>query len=200
MLDSASRSPGSARTLLISGLVLAVLVTVVPTALWWVGHRSVVRVIAATGVPQCEGTEPTTVRDPITAFERVAIPMTEGFACTLTIRVTNNSDREVTLDQISVPVGGPGGGAGFRVTHLGADAVAADGDLDAVADLGEPLEPGADQLVGMRVVFRKSGCTSAGGHMWVEPTIVVSDLLASHTLIIADLPAFLGTADSSCDT
>jgi hypothetical protein len=36
--------------------------------------------------------------------------------------------------------------------------------------------------------------------MWVEPTIVVSDLLASHTLIIADLPAFLGTADSSCDT
>ncbi|MFA6576710.1 MAG: hypothetical protein WCS84_14910, partial [Nocardioides sp.] len=107
MLDSASRSPGSARTLLISGLVLAVLVTVVPTALWWVGHRSVVRVSAATGVPQCEGTEPTTVRDPITAFERVAIPMTEGFACTLTIRVTNNSDREVTLDQISVPVGGP---------------------------------------------------------------------------------------------
>lgn len=200
MLDSATRSPGSFRRLVAFGLVLAVLGTFVPAVLWWVGHQAIVRVSASTGVPRCEGTEPTTVSQPGSTFVQTAIPMTEGFACTFTIRVSNHSDREVTLDQISVPVGGPGASAGFRVTHLGDGVVPADDEIDAVADLGQPLDPGAEQLVGIRVVFRKSGCSSEDGHMWVDPTIVVSDLLASHALRIADLPAFLGTADSSCDS
>lgn len=155
---------------------------------------------AATGIPQCDGTELTTVEDPESNLERAAIPMTNGFVCTLTIRVMNHSDRGVTLGQVTVPAGGRAAAASFRVTHIGDDAVPTDDQVDAVSNLGWSLEPGAEQLVDLRVAFRTSGCVSQGGSMWVEPTIQLDDLLASHDLTIADLPGFLGTADSSCDS
>lgn len=192
---SDSRSTGAVRTLCIAGVVLVLVATAVPTALWWVGHRAVARVSATTGVPQCHGTEPTVVDSD--GFGRAAIPLSEGFVCALTIKVTNRSDHEVGLEQIVVPAGGPRGGAAFEVTHISGMGLPADDEIDAVIDLGLSVAAGAEQLVKVGVAFRESGCT-ARGLMWIEPTIVVSDLLASHELIVADLPVFLGTADSWC--
>lgn len=88
---------------------------------------------------------------------------------------------------------------GFEVTHIGDVGVPAD-DIEAVADLGWSLEPGGEELVDVRVVFRDSGCASEGGWLSVDPTVVAQDTLASHDLTVTDLPVFLGTADSSCDT
>jgi predicted ATPase len=197
VLDSAPRSPRSLRGLSIYALVLAALV---PAALWWVGHHATVHVSAATGIPHCDGTEPTTVRDLMSDFEQIAIPTTEGFVCTLTVRVDNRSDREVTLGEVTVPISGPRGGSSFRITHIGGERVPENDEVDAVSDLDRSVEAGDQALVDLRVTFRRSGCTSKGGSTWVDPTIQVEDLLASHDLTITDLPRFLGTADSSCDT
>jgi len=199
MIDSASRSAGSARTRLVYSLVLVVLVTGVPIAFWWVGHQAVIRVSASTGIPSCEGTEATTFTELGVTFEHVAIPMTTGFVCTLTIKVVNDSEREVTLERISVPVAGPRGGAGSRLIHLGSGVVPRNDGIDALADREEP-PAGAEGLVGIRVIFRPSGCTPRGGSIRVYPTIVITDLLASHELTLADLPTLLGTANSSCDS
>lgn len=57
---------------------------------------------------------------------------------------------------------------------------------------GESLGAGDEGLLDMRVAFRPSGCTSRGGSMRVDPTLVVT-----HELTIPDLPSFLGTADYS---
>lgn len=195
VLDSASSSSGSVRLRLAVALVLVGVA--VPAVLWWLGHQAVDRVSAATGAPVCQGTEPTTVTDGTDGFGRTAIPMTAGFECTLTIRVVNHSDHEVTLDQVLVPAGGQAGGAGFRVTHVGGVEVPSDDDVDAVVDLAHSVDPGAEQLVDVELAFRESGCT-ARGQMTIDPTIVVNDLLASRELTLIDLPALLGTADTFC--
>ncbi|WP_147066030.1 hypothetical protein [Knoellia locipacati] len=155
---------------------------------------------ASTGIPHCEGTEVTTVTDPESNLEEAAIPMTDKFVCTLTIKVMNHGHREVTLHQVTVPVSGPGAGSSFQVTHIGDVAVLGNDEVDAVSEISSSLEPGAEELLDLRVAFRESGCTSEGASQWVAPTIEVNDLLASHDLTIADLPRFLGTAASSCDT
>lgn len=178
-------------------VALVLVGVIVPAVLWGLGHGAVDRVSAATGPPVCEGTEPTTVTDGTDGFDRTAIPMKAGFECTLTIRVVNRSDHEVTLDQVLVPAGGQAGGAGFRVTHIGGEAVPADDEVDAIVDLAQPVAAGAEQLVRLGLAFRESGC-SARGEMTVDPTIVVSDLLASRDLTVIDLPALLGTDDTFC--
>ena len=50
------------------------------------------------------------------------------------------------------------------------------------------------------VVFRESGCTSEGGVVGVDPVLRVEGLLASRDLAVTDVPGFLGTAASSCDS
>ncbi len=184
------------RALLVCGLVAALLV---PGVVWWVGHQATVEASASTGVPHCEGTEPRTVTDSLTEFERAAIPLRAGFSCTVAIRVVNHSDRVVTLGDVTVPVSGPQGGGSFQVTHLGGVVVPTDDAVDAAVELDWSLDPGAEELVEVRVVFRGGGCTSPDTSIDVDPDIEVRSLLASHDLTVADLPLFVGTADSSCD-
>ena len=59
---------------------------------------------------------------------------------------------------------------------------------------------GSDMSDCLRVSFRESGCTDAGGFMTVAPTIRVSDLLASRKVLVLDMPTFLGTAATSCSS
>lgn len=183
--------------LLVFGVAL---LAIAPAALWWVGHQATLRVTATSGIPQCQGTQLTTVDEPGSNFRRSAIPMSDGFTCTLTIKVTNRSDREVRVDKVTFPVGGPGAGASFQVTHIGDIAVPDNDQIDAVSEFRSSLQPGAEQLFDLRVAFRETGCDSEGSSTWVDPIIEVHDVLASHDLSVADLPGFAGTADSSCDT
>ncbi len=172
---------------------------VVLGAVWWTGHRATLRVVAVTGVPHCDGTEPTSLADRMTGFERVAIPLRRDFTCTLTIRVLNQGDRDVHLGDVTVPVSGPRAGSSFEVTHIGGIAVRAGDAPAAVAPVDLKLDPGNEHLVDLRVVFRADGCASDKSSFTVQPEIALGSLLAAHGLTVSDLPVFVGTPDSSCD-
>ncbi|WP_156887222.1 hypothetical protein [Nocardioides sp. CF8] len=127
-----------------------------------------------TGVPHCDGTEPTSLADRMTGFERVAIPLRRDFTCTLTIRVLNQGDRDVHLGDVTVPVSGPRAGSSFEVTHIGGIAVPAGDAVEAVAPLDLALAPGNEHLVDLRVVFRPDGCIEKEAWISVQPEIALA--------------------------
>ncbi len=196
MLAPPKRSPRIRTRFLVVGLV-SVLVAL--AAVWVAGFRTTLEVVAVTGVPHCEGTEPTVENDLDSSFRRVAIPTTEGFACMLSISVNNRSDHDITLGRVTVPIGGPMAAASFEVLSIDGGKPAAD-QIDAIVDLDQPIGSGDRYVLEVRVGFRESGCGSQGTWTGVDPRIEVKDLFASHDLLVTDLPLFAGTADSSCDT
>lgn len=175
------------------------LVGIVVAAIWWTGLQATLSVTATTGVPRCRGTELTTVRTD-EGLRHTAIPMRDGFTCTVTVSVANDSDRTVTVERLLLPFGGPAARAGYEVRGLGGSFFPANDRTDAVARPRSTLDPGEATLVEVSLRFRRQGCMSKGGWMATEPQIEVTALLASRTLSVSDFPAFLGTADSSCDT
>jgi hypothetical protein len=126
--------------------------------------------------------------------------MRRGFGCTLTVAVTNHSDRAVTVERIVFPFGGPDARAAYKVTLVNGGFSGVHDRIDATSDLQWALDPGETQLVNVPLAFRDNGCSSEDGWITVQATIEVTSLTASHDLKVADLPAFLGTTDSSCDT
>jgi hypothetical protein len=193
----------SRHRLLVGVVALLVLAGVlVPAVLWRIGLGATTQVHAVTGVPDCEGTRPTTVDESHLGetFRRVAIPMVEDFRCTLSIRVDNDSDRTVTLGRMTIPVAGPHAGPAFKATFVNGQAQPDPDATDAYAALDVELAPGESAVVPVVMEFRESGCDSKGGGEHVSPRIRVRSGLATHDLEVSDLPAFLGTEDSSCDS
>ena len=190
------------------GLASLVVVGLVSLAgILWSDYQGTVRVTAATGAPHCKGTTIETFQMTFgSGFVQPAIPMSKGFSCTITVRISNDGDRTVTLGRAHVPVSGPRGGGSFEVTTIGGRPIEADpggldpnGDLiDANASLNLTVPPHESQYVQFQVVFRQSGCDSTGTGVSVQPTITVDQGLASHDLTVADFPVFLGTPDSTC--
>lgn len=197
--DALMPAPAS-RTYHLLGAVLLVSTLVALAVVWWIGHQATLRVQALTGVPQCQGTTPRTVRDHVTQFEREAIPLRHDFACTITVKVTNKGGREVKLGDMIVPVSGPAGGGSFEVTSIDGIEVPKDDEIDAIRNLNAPLGAGESHWVDLLFEFRPSGCVSNKGQMTIDPNVRVDSLVASHELVVADLPVFVGTADSSCDS
>ncbi|QZY29139.1 hypothetical protein [Nocardioides coralli] len=193
-----SSSPRSRRAVPVVLLAALLVVVAVPAVVWWIGQGATQKAAAHTGVPRCEGADVVPTNDD--GFRAVAIRMDEGFVCTLTIRVTNRSDREVTLGNVRIPVAGPAARSGYRVTHIGGDPVRGFDMVEAETDLGWAVQAGDEEDVPLRVVFRPQGCASPGLRTWTIPTIEVRDLLATRDLDVVDLPEFIGTTDTSCDT
>ena len=129
----------------------------------------------------------------------MAIPTTDGFVCTLLISVNNRSGHDVTLGRITVPVAGPMAAGTFEIRSIDGSKPA-DGQIDAIVDLAQPIMAGDTYVLEMQVGFRESGCGSQGTWTGVDPRIKVKDLIASHEVVVTDLPLFAGTADSSCDS
>lgn len=201
--------PGSnlrRRHLLTGSLVAVPLVLVLVAAgvwgtLWWRGHHATDEIHAVTGAPRCTGTGVVQRRDlGHEDFMRPTIPMRQGFTCTVPIKLTNAGSRDVEVAEITIPVAGPGGGAGFRVTHVHGIEPSGDDEIDAVAPLDLTLEPGAVEVIELAAVFRRSGCSSPGATMRVDPRIRLTSSWASRDLTVVDLPLFRGTADTSCGT
>ncbi|GAA3661013.1 hypothetical protein GCM10022237_21100 [Nocardioides ginsengisoli] len=185
--------------------VSVVLVLLVATGvLWSVGFRRAADVVTSTGDTVCEGTRPTRVADDgfgAEYFRRVGIPMRRGFACILHIEVRNNGDRGVRIGQVRFPAG-PSAGSAYEVTSIDSRRVPVDDESDggdAVVDLDRQLDGGESYVVEVRVRFRESGCDGEGGAEQPWPSIAVNSLLASHEVVVSDVPSFLGTADSTCD-
>lgn len=191
--------PEHSRRVRSSSIVLGlVAIVVVALAVAWVaGFRAALQVVAVTGVPYCEGTQPTVESELDSSFQRVAIPTSAGFACTLSISITNRSDHDITLGRATVPIAGPVAGPSFEIRSIDGNNPA-DDQIDAMVDLDLPIRSGETYVVEMQVAFRQDGCNSEGTWTGVDPRIKVKDLIASHDLTVTDLPLFAGTADSSC--
>lgn len=197
MIDSSRR-----RSVIGIVVVVALAAVLVPAWLWWAGLRATLEVHAETGVPECEGTRPTTVDASDLGdegFRRIGIPMNAGFRCTLRLKVDNDSGRTVTLGRMAIPIAGPGGGPGFEVTFVDGQAVPDDDAVEAAVDLDIVLDAGDSAVIPVVVAFREDGCDSEGGGSRVWPTIRVRSTLGGSDLTIVDFPTFLGTKDSSCD-
>lgn len=185
----------------------ALLVTLALTAaaLWWIGYRASLEVIAHVGPPQCEGTTVTTSRDAAELggvdFPETAIPVRPGFVCTVPIKVENHSDHEVTVQRVTLG-GGPDSGSAYRVEYVGGQQVSGEeadgGGADAIAELDQVLAPGEDEVIDVRLVFRKSACMGEGAGEQTWPRIRIADQLARHDVVVGGFPRLEGTADADC--
>ena len=159
--------------------MLAVLIS--PLVVWWVGYRATLDVVAMTGVPDCQGTEPVLVDDG--GFRRTAIPMKPGSTCTLSIKVVNESRHDVEVD----------GSALASIRGAGFDAASS-----PFGDQQHTLYPGDGVVLTLRLEYRASDCDAGQSGASLEPFVRVQDTIASHDLVVAGLPLLL--AAPSCDS
>ena len=123
--------------------------------------------------------------------------------CRRTVRVTNHGWFGVSLDEVTLPLMGPGGGTGAQVTTLeGRSTDPVDDTVDATFDLDRNVGAGASREFEVEFRFRPDGCISDGGSMWLRglPRIKVTALGLSGSRANPEYTAFRGTADSSCDS
>ncbi|MBM7516335.1 hypothetical protein [Nocardioides nitrophenolicus] len=157
---------------------LAVLAS--PLVVWWVGYRATLAVVAFAGVPDCRGTEPAAVDDAFGSaaadggFRRTAITMRPGSACTLSVKVVNESGHDIEVGGSRID--GFGGGTGAAVT-------------DSSFGEARTLAPGQEMVLWIRVEYRDPRCDGGGQvGLGLEPTVRLRDTIATHELVVAGLP------------
>ena len=198
--------------------VVAIIVAVLVVAgAVWVGVAANARdsvAIYLDGTPfVCE----TGIAEPYASDEDetvAGIRITNDLDCTLRFHASNASDFAVELTSITIPLAGP-------TTVNGASVVQLDGDIstvfplprdedqvtgrDAILDLESPLvlEPGESTSFAASLKYSLGSCVSPGGAMIVEnaPIATVSALgISGERDGQRGGYAFIGTADSSCDS
>ena len=143
-----------------------------------------------------------------------AIVLTEDLDCTLRFRASNDGALPVDVTRITIPMLGPGTGGSVKVVQLDGDFGSATpreasnvepDDIDAVLQLAEPLslDPGESMLFTATLAFSPDGCTGENSttYMGRAPDATVTALgIAGTRDGTAGGYAFIGTADSSCDS
>ena len=171
----------------------------------WIGTSRLQRDrvdVAWAGELHCTGAEISSVR--VEGGSRVpAMAMRASMDCRRTARITNDGWLSVEVDQVTLPLMGPGGGGGVQVQTLeGGTAVGAADSVDAIFDLHRSVKAGSSEEFEVEFRFRPDGCDSDGGSMWLDglPRVRISALGLSGSRENPEYTAFRGTAESSCDS
>ena len=186
-------------------VVIVVVLAAVAFAGWrYVGIRATAEVYAEAGQPRCHGVEVGVARQD-DGLRVPAIPLREEMRCVLSFRVVNPGPSDIAVTGMEQAVGGPGGGAAFRVTAINATPLEAPAgrtadDIDARWSGDIPVEAGGATVLDVEVVFRASGCTTFGT-LTAPGSVVVRGWGDERTVPLPVAAVFRGTEDSNgCDT
>ena len=173
--------------------IVLVLFLVAGAAAAWVALATFARgetEVTWSGAPECTGTR---LRG--TAEASAEITMLPGMRCEVPVEVRNTGWLPVTVDSLTVPLVGPHGGSAVMLED-------AEGDVDAIIDMGRDLDRGETVEVVLTLVFRDDGCSSEGSITAVGgfPTATVSAFGWGTSLASPEAVAFVGSAASSCDS
>ncbi|WP_141012492.1 hypothetical protein [Nocardioides sambongensis] len=190
------------RNRVLLGVGLAVVTLLVVGVIGWrhLGGDATTEVFGEAALPRCSGVEVGVAE--VEGMRLPAIPMARGMRCTLTYRVWNPGDADLTVTGFRQAIGGPGGGAGFRVVAVNGTAIdhtaSADGDdIDARWSGETPLAPEDFAIVEVEVAFRSSGCT-ARGTLTSWSSVLVEGKRDERRVTLPLAAFFRGTRDSTC--
>jgi len=186
------------------------LITIVVLAVFVVPRSAVAGgvTIVTDGEPlRCEGTEVVlSEADDSDSFRMPLAVMKPEMDCRLRFFVVNDSGNDVTIDRITMPGLGPGGGSGAEITHLNptynssSDLLPDSAGATWIVD--DELVAGDRRYYEFFVAFRPDGCTSPGASIgfnsWPELSVLFRTMevpIAASTIGVG----FLGTEFSSCD-
>lgn len=139
-------------------------------------------------------------------YQVPVVPASADLDCELRFFVANDSGARVVLEQVRFAVLGPNAGAAAVATRL--DSVTGTvldgpvpGEIDAVWNVDEVLEPGVAYPHRAKLAFRPDGCLSQGGAMWAPWPVIEVRWFGFSRTIEPDTTqvGLLGTPDSSCD-
>jgi len=133
------------------------------------------------------------------------VDVTPEMSCRFRLLVTNNTGHDVTIESIRWPVLGPLGGTSVEATRLNpimgpGNPTPIPGDVDAIWDRRDVLEPSDTTTYEFTIEYRREGCASDGATLIPNlPTLEVRTWFLSTS--VGGGPGLLGFVehdDSSC--
>ncbi|TIC88472.1 hypothetical protein E8D34_06065 [Nocardioides sp. GY 10113] len=182
------------RPALVVGVVLLV---VLPFGAWRaVAARSMADVRIEPGAPTCSGV--TVGVDRRDDRYRPQIPLRPAMACQIPYWVANPGSHDVVVTGLTYPLGGPGGGAAWKVVSVEYDDLDPASEVDAVWSGAQTVPAGTEAAIVVSIEFRARGCTD-GGSMWVQPVFTVRSFGRHREVLSPASPTFRGTRESTCE-
>jgi hypothetical protein len=134
------------------------------------------------------------------------VDVTPEMSCRFRLLVTNNTGHDVTVESITWQVMGPLGGTSVEATRLNPIIIGSGtptpepGDVDAIWDRRDVLEPSDTTTYEFTIEYRREGCASEGATLIPNlPTLEVRTWFLSTS--VGGGPGLLGFVehdDSSC--